>query len=621
MRHHLIDREYAAPPDDLPVSREPADRLPEEEAASLPAPAEEYPAPAPELILPGTYVSEEGGKRAKDSLRPLLLAGAVLLILYLCGLLPGLFHRVTPGPDTPSEASVTPGPAVTEPDPTKPQSSEPGSEPVPGTGEAPPAVYTDIPGEEYGPQIYINYAVLDGTTLRYSYFVLTWLRGELCEVSADQRAVVKGGSAEYCPEQNPDSWYGSRSMPEYTLETGGEDTLQLVITGTYRDGGETKLIRAVKDVSPLPPMPHISADFSETDGGIYFKAVVTPAEGDDHEYRLVPQPANFSFVLYDRQGEYLGGGSIHEDDVPESSDGFTFIYDGPADRHFPDTAAEYSVMMLLIDESTGYPYSVETERKPIVRQTYETPSCRITAYAFWSEMHGDVLFEDMSSVKEVLLEVWDPNTEYMDSRTDITDEAVSELRYDIPPFYTDGIYEANPDYYSQPGVDFPMQVEYRVVITYDWEDGERTVTYAAQTMQESGYFAKYLPDSEAQYSPEYAGMILISAEPTETVRFTKIVLDDPDQVTGPGIVSIRVEIDGVPVPAADITISEHEYETYFGSSNEPVLARFCEALIKRPAGITEADGKTAVVYVTHFLVSENEAHTAVVEVPIAPFDP
>lgn len=622
------DNEFGRPPEEFPIFKE-DDRPPVAEDFGMPeaaAGAPEYAVPAPEYPEPGSSsaAQEETGKRRRSFRRKLMMLAAAAAAFFLFFMPRGTAgFPVIPVQPTQQTGSDEPDKPGTETD------AEPGTEPAESTAEpgestaepAEPETYADIPGDPEEPQISINYAVRDGNTVRYNYITGVWVRGEICPLTVWQLVYSPSTGYRAVPEHDPDVWEGSRDLTEYTVpvDTDAQD-LQLVLTGTFTLDGEEKMIRAVRDIIPMPPEPGLSSTVSVGPDGISYEGVFIPQAGDDRVYDL--SVVGFGCLMYSETGELIGGYSVYDDAVPEihprTGGGFEFFYSGPMNRYFPDTAVSFSIGLTVVDQNTGLRYDLETERHDVVRKVFEEPGCEITAFNFWSEMHAGILFSNMADVTKVTLEVWDPVMDYMDSSTDITEEAVRDLRYDVKPFTTDGIYEANQDYYGQPGVDFPMTVEFRVIIEYSTESGTRSATWSATTSAETGFYVKYLADADAALDPDHAGKLVIVTDSTPEVPESTVFLDQPDQVTGPGIISISAEINGEKVPAEDFQIDYYDYDAMFGGSDVTVHIRQAEVLLERPESMPEGEDSVVTMYVTHYLTSIGGAYTSRLEVPFAP---
>ena len=624
------DSEFGRLPEEFPVLKEDS-RPPVDEdfgTPRIPADAPEIGDPAPEYPVPGSAAAaqEETEKRRRHFRRRLMMLAAGAAAFFLFFMPKGTAGSpAVPEPPTQQAGTDEPGKPGEETD------AEPGTEPAETTAEpgestvapAEPETYTDIPGDPEEPQIVINYAVRDGNTVRYNYVTGVWVRGEICPLTVHRLVYSPSTGYRAVPENDPDVWEGSRDLTEYTVpvDTDAQD-LQLVLTGTFTLDGEEKMIRAVRDIIPMPPEPDLSSTVSVGPSGISYEGLFIPQAGDDRVYDL--RVLDFSCVTYADNGALIGGFPVYDDAVPEiharTGGGFAFFYGGPMNQYFPDTAASYAIALTVADQNTGLRYDLETERHDVVRRVFEEPGCEITAFNFWSEMHAGIVFSNMADVIKVTLEVWDPNTDYMDSSTDITEEAVNNLRYDVKPFTTDGIYDANQDYYGQPGVDFPMTVEFRVIIEYNDESGFRSVTYSATTSAEAGFYAKYLPEEEASWNPSQAGSVVFSPEPSPEVTEIRVVVGQPEAVTGPDVISISGTFEGEPLPADAFRLNDTEYDAYFGGDmDKPVHCRVTEVSLKRPDGVRETDGKTVHLSVTHFLQSTGTAYTSEMDVAFAPY--
>ena len=609
IRNNTDITEYGRPPGDHPVTKEPR-LLPPEWEGSYGAP--EYAPPGPEFPAPGSLKGcredEEKKRRlARRRFMKLLSAAAILLLFF--------FRNPKAAYTLPEDMSGTEDTAA--------------ATPVPDVEKT---VYTDITGGEYDPALNIIYAVRDGDTVRYSYYALTWLNGNICPVDVYQMAYSPVTGYEARPENDPDRWEGSRDSFDYAIPVDpDEDSLQLVLTGKYLDeAGNEKTIRAVRDICDLPPEPAMSAEFTADFENLDFRGSLVPREGDSHVYDFEISEYDFNFMIYKADGENFGGWRVHEDDIPdiiapgtitdgEPSKGYTFVYKGPYDSYFPDEAVKYGVSLRIRDKSTGYYYTLVTEPQDIVKRVYHEPECEITAFNFYSEMHAGITFAEMDDVTKVTLKVTDPDTGYVASTTDITEEAVSGLRYDVEPFYTDDIYEANEEYYSSTG-SFPMTVRFDVTIEYDYEYGSREVTYSATTVEEPGFHCKYLADSEAVYDPAHAGCVMVGADATTDYTTAKVVIDDPEAVTGPGIISVKALYEGVPLDSSAYKIEHEEYDATFSGETFTRHISLDTCLIKRPSGVAESDGKEMTLEITHYLTSRGETYTSVIKIPFKPYE-
>ena len=98
------------------------------------------------------------------------------------------------------------------------------------------------------------------------------------------------------------------------------------------------------------------------------------------------------------------------------------------------------------------------------------------------------------------------------------------------------------------------------------------------------------------------------------------MVDQPEAVTGPDVISISGTFEGEPLPADAFRLNDTEYDAYFGGDmDKPVHCRVTEVSLKRPDGVRETDGKTVHLSVTHFLQSTGTAYTSEMDVAFAPY--
>ena len=593
---YLYKSEFSIPPDDHPVSRE-HDEVPAYRIPDIPAPPEEFAEPAPEFLPPGTFVSEQRdvpsrARKLKKLLLALTSAAAVFLFLRPIGLL-----------SSPVSAS--------------PQ----------GTAAEGSAVST-----QSDLSLDIFYALLDGNTVRYSYAPalgrqesdpdsLLWKYpvSVAAEVSDEQ-----GGTA--VPAHDPDVWDRPRDSAEYEIDASGlSGDMVLTLTAACDTDGDVRTLEKKLRVIPMPPEPEITTELSAAAAGedapytIEYSARFTPDPSDTNSYDLTV--TSFGINWYDEAGEYRGGrlgtGGAEEEfslsDTYRDGDSWVFTYSGPADLPDSDGITQFSVVLKLQDQKTRIPFTIETELTPIpglAGRESVLPVAEIVAFSFYSEMYGGISFSDMEDATSVILEIVDPNLETVEQRLDITEEALNDLYYSIGSFTTDLLYENHEDYYSQDDVPFPMSVEFRVVIEYG--DGQ-TTSYSAMTREELNMFeASYIPEND-RWAGEEAGSIYFTTLPSVEYPDTEIVFGQPEKVTGPGIISISAEFDGVPVDPSLITVNSSErHAIFYGGVDDGKEADvvYREVVIRKPSEIPDNDGRTAVLYITHYLASYDMVTTS-----------
>ena len=339
---------YKHPPEYAPLPPEQALR-PELELA----------APPPEFGQ-GT-ASPVGEEKPKRRLRQFLAVPAVLLVSFLC------LHGVK------APVSPSPGPTELVPEPS-----------------APVETATEPPALPQGSVILdVEYAVRSGGEVRYSYFVyspIPSLDATQAQIDAFQGtpwpvsvyAQVSDGAGHACkPETDPDVWEDSRNRFEYGIPcTGLEDDLTLTLTAVYTENGEERCSTWSGPVSDIPPMPDTHATLEALPGGdISFTAALQPAPGDDHEYDLYID--GIGQVVYD--GEDSMGLSLTNELMgdPVEGDreqGYTVRYEGGSALTMIPEEAELAVRLILKDRTTGYLYTIESNRVSPAEAAALTPT-------------------------------------------------------------------------------------------------------------------------------------------------------------------------------------------------------------------------------------------------------
>ena len=594
--HH--NSEFSIPPDDFSIRRE-HDFVPAFECPPEPIPPEEYAAPAPEILEPGSFVSEQRGGFSGKKLKKLLIALAAAASIFV-------FFRPLGLLNEPASAAV-------------PHTDGNGS----------------IVNVQFDPALSIHYALLDGNTVRYSYTAISNRQESdpdalpwKCPISVAAEVTDEQGNTAV-PENDPDVWDRPREQAEYKIDASGlSSDMWLTLIATCDLDGEVKTAKEKIAVTPLPPAPEIvtqlTAAAAETDAGaleytIDYSAGFTPDPSDTNDYDFTV--LSFGIKWYNDAGEYRGGriaGGDTDDaylplDMFRNGSGWAFTYSGPADLSGPDDATQFTVELKVQDQKTRIPFTIESEKAPIPGAEHREPVlpvADIVAFSFYSEMYGGITFSDMDDATAVALEIWDPNLETLEERRDITEEAVNDLCYSTGFFTTDLLFENHEEYYGQEDVPFPMSVEFRVVIEYG--DG-LTTTYTAMTREELNMFdAKYIPENDP-WAGDEAGSIYCMTLPSVEYPDTEVVIDQQEKVTGPGIISISAEMDGVTVDPSYITInSSRRHVTFYGGVDDGKEADvvYRDILVRKPADLPDNEGHTAVLYITHYLESYDMVYTS-----------
>ena len=355
-------------------------------------PEREITAPPPEF---GQGTAPPAEKKRKRGLRQLLAIPAVLAILFLC------LHNIEPVP------------AVEVP--TEPFEPVPTAEPVPSE-TLPIETTTEAPALPAGSLVFdVDYAVRRDDAVLYSYDLYipipsegaSWEQIEAYQnsfwpVSVYAQVSDANGHAVH-REDDPDVWEDFRSRTEYAVNAAGlEGELTLTLTAVYTEDGEERSSVWTGTLAEIPPAPTLSATLERIPGtdDIDFTALLQPQPGDDHVYEL--QVSYMGQIVHD--GEETMGLSLGDDprELPvegDSETGYTARYTGGSALGSLPEGLELSVYVGLRDETTGYVYSIESNRieaGPAI-PTYPLESGKVvitvyndtTMFEFPSQIRGD----------------------------------------------------------------------------------------------------------------------------------------------------------------------------------------------------------------------------------------
>ena len=269
----------------------------------------------------------------------------------------------------------------------------------------------------------------------------------------------------------------------------------------------------------------------------------------------------------------------------------------PAESQIEESSEEASsepVESSLDEESSIVEESSEESSEAI--PVFEEPECELYVWGFYSEMEGLVLFDHMSNVTHVELQIYDTLTGSMDISRDITSSAL-EGQYTIEAFTTDLIWEKHQEEYNA-AMSFPMEIRVDVIATFDTADGEDTKVWSVISASESEHMwdLKYIPEADGW---EGAGKFMVDimnpGDTPATVIFDK---DFPEDQITLGTYKVTCEYQGKPYDlASNATINNQSALSYSGD-DDPTPITITDVLIDKPAGVMEDNGE-----IFHFTVS------------------
>lgn len=348
VRYTPPDGEYYQSPS-VPTAPEFVELPPEFSVPDYGAPAPELAAPPPEYPKGMTTADAEAqsNKRKWKKLAAAVLAGVVGL--------GGFFGAKGQAPAAPSSGGDS-------------------------------SAQTVAPTSDTAPTIELDYAVIDGEILRYSYAVSMPAAQSYWPVAVQPSASGSDGQTVDGPE---DVWDGSRALFEYELplrsEMVGAQTLTL--TGSYEQDGETRTVTASKTVEPLPEGSAGAFFWLNDDYTADFKAYLIAQKGDTHPYDLEPLSLQAEALDEDREpvGVFWTLSDLNELQ-PDRFDEETFseytFYRCDKITEAPDGAKYCRFRMELRDNSNGYIYRIDSNACPLPAKRYAlgTEEIQIVVY-------------------------------------------------------------------------------------------------------------------------------------------------------------------------------------------------------------------------------------------------
>ena len=588
------DKEYPVPeensftPDEFAQPRAETEfRLPDSGAEDAAPPGTDYenPDPAQEFTPPGSGGTAAPGRRTKKKrrLRKLVYAAAGVVLT-------GLLFSNTGGELIPASVIATPAPA-------EPVYSSSSDVPMPvfsSNSDIPLDVSGGIVNEPFLNIVYAALPAEDQNTVHYSYFASPCMTDP--SVEAYISVSDSFGGIVYSPS-NPEIIEHSHDREDYTINVSSLQGENLVLTIAIRyddaDGVEREVSQSCP-VSRLSPVPELGAFLDVYAAGgarhVEYSAKFLPREGDRHHYELTVE--SFLLNTYDASGNMAGGYFFGDEENPledrmpvmsgSDSEGYVFSYVGffPGE-HIRDEAETYNAILVLQDQSTGYFYSVETEKCLLadlpeisvgMSEQIELSStefdCKLVFFSFSAYHHGFVMLANQDKVTAGTVEIWEKNLESLEWSHELTAEEIAAGYYEIPEFDDSDTYFNHMDYFRDGGM---PEMELRVTLTLETEEGTETLSYSTAASHEQGWSVHYWPadyepiwDGQEYYPDSYAVMSYESLN-----KPVYMEAGGYQDALNSGKICVELTVNGVPVPTNGLMIvtTEEPVYTIDGSGN------------------------------------------------------
>lgn len=195
------------------------------------------------------------------------------------------------------------------------------------------------------------------------------------------------------------------------------------------------------------------------------------------------------------------------------------------------------------------------EPSPASEALVYEPVIRVNFFSFSSEHHALIEMEHTDFTRSVTLVLHDRTLDEAVWSGELTAEEIASGTYEMPGVDPSEYYLDHWDEFEASG----KWPEFELILeaVYKDEDGtEQTVSLRRGAVEETGYGFTYWRDDEtpSAFFTVYPGCFVVSPwEETETVMY---IIDDPDAVTGPDIVSVSLSSGGKSITMENVQITD-----------------------------------------------------------------
>ena len=234
---------------------------------------------------------------------------------------------------------------------------------------------------EDAPTIEIGYALTDGETIFYSYYVQV-PNFDLPEEAQQYWPVTVHPTAENDAGQviygETDVWEFSRaSQFAYEIPVSGTVTgeLTLKLNAEYEMDGALRTVQATAPIEQMPAAEAFAYLYVQDDGTADFKAAFTTTEDDTHVYEL--EPLMLWAEAFNEDQQRIGGFWTLEDlseldyeSFGDSGNREYVLHRWDKIGEWPDEAAYCSFRCYVRDNTNGYIYQLESNVARLPRKSH-----------------------------------------------------------------------------------------------------------------------------------------------------------------------------------------------------------------------------------------------------------
>lgn len=262
---------------------------------------------------------------------------------------------------------------------------------------------------------------------------------------------------------------------------------------------------------------------------------------------------------------------------------------------------------------TVYTPSTETplpsptpEPTPEPTPVTKVPSIELSFFYFSHEHHGTVLMSNVDALHSVYVSVREKTLDKLVYEYYLTENEIKSGRFELPMLSTGDYYMENMDAIDAANA-WP-EFELSVTAWYENEagDGEDVMTLTAQAEFEMGIGLGYMSpdDTWSDYIPPDSFYVM-PWEETEEISF---VINDPDAVTDPTVISVDLSCNGHHASPEEYeeVIEKSEYTLIDSETGErtPTVGYTKELILRRPDWMPEEG--VLHVHIVQMLASTGE---------------
>lgn len=274
----------------------------------------------------------------------------------------------------------------------------------------------------------------------------------------------------------------------------------------------------------------------------------------------------------------------------------------------PAVTAEPAPPPEATPELTPEPTAAPTPTpEPMPEPVGKEPGIRMVFFAFSHEHHARVYLSNTDAVHSVEVQVRDKVLDLVAYDNFLSEEEIASGFFELPVVSTGTLFEEHSEeYYAagtpMPGTDYvsPAWPEFELAVTawYESEDGsgEDTLTMTAEPEFELGVGMSYWMYDWDEQIPQYSFRII----PWEEIAELSFVIDDPDAVTNPMVISVDISYNGrhAAPEEYETVLYKEEYSVLDRDSGEyvPTVGYTKQLILRRPDWMPE-QGTVHVVLV------------------------